>query len=157
MNCQTIELIYLSEKCCLHFVQEHIQILIINSTDISRIIHFTFIGLDNSKIYLSSDLTKVANSFHDLVMVGKDSMRHPGFSAELFNKIKLTGDFNLSFIYALDPDHLFAYASFIFETFGLNHSECKYLLLQNRNRIMKLTQKNGKLNYQIIPMEKYSI
>lgn len=150
-----LELIYLSEKCCLHFAKEHIQSLIIKAMDISKVIHFSTMALETTKCIPADELICHADTFYDLIQEEEDSLRFPGFSAEFSNNITLVGDFNLSFLYAPDTDQLFEFSAYIFEAFGLNKTDCKKVVLNNPNEIIRFTQENGKLNYRIIPFNSY--
>ncbi|MEI6748277.1 MAG: hypothetical protein WCM93_03865, partial [Bacteroidota bacterium] len=144
-------LIYFSATNCLHFDAEDIQTLIIKAMDISKIIHFSTMELETTKLIPGDNLLCMVDTFYDLIQEEEDSLRYPGFSAEFLNKITLVGDLNLTFIYAPDTDKLFEFSAFIFDAFGLNQLECKNAILTNPNQFMRFTQENGKLEYRIIP------
>lgn len=124
--------------------------------NISKVIHFSTMELETTNCIPGDNLLSAADTFYDLIQEEEDSLRYPGFSAEFSNKITLVGDFNLSFIYALDTDQLFEFSAFIFDAFGLNKADCKNVILKNPNEIIRFTQENDKLNYRITPFHDYT-
>ncbi len=122
MRNRQLELIYFSESNCLHFTSEELQRLVVKTIDIDTIIHFSIMGLESTKFIAGDNFLSIADTFFDLIQETEDSLRFPGFSAELSNGIKLFGDLNLTYIKAENIKSLFEFSIFIFNAFNLDMS-----------------------------------